>query len=61
VTPTGHKAEVKFLTVAFWDIGGFSKLCDTLRASSIPETLANGTLKASGIPDTLVKLLTECS
>jgi len=29
VTPSVHKAEVKFLTVAFWDIRGFSKLCDT--------------------------------
>ncbi len=59
MTPSRHKAEVKFLTVAFWDIRGFSKLCDTLRASSIPETLANGTLRASRIPDSLVKFLTE--
>jgi class 3 adenylate cyclase len=59
VTPSVHKAEVKFLTVAFWDIRGFSKLCDILRASSIPETLPNGTLRASRIPDTLVEFLTE--
>lgn len=59
MSTSGHKAEVKFLTLAFWDIRGFSKLCDTLRASSIPETLANGTLRASRIPDTLVKFLTE--